>query len=110
MTADADVLGGIHRQLAETYARLVSPRQEIIMVKGEPVLDDEGNPRTHTVYPSAAELAAANAFLKQNNITASPKTDQGLQELEAQLARRARRKVLPDLVADPEADPLGGMH
>jgi hypothetical protein len=102
MTADVKILGDIHTQLAMTYRQLVSPRQEPLFTKdGEPVMV-EGVHATRTVYPTAAELAAANAFLKQNNITAAPEEDSSLDALRDQLAQRRRRAppVMPDLDAD----------
>lgn len=98
MTADVKTLGDIHRQLAETYRQMVSPREEPVFTKdGEPVMV-EGVQMTRTVYPTAAELAAANAFLKQNNITASPEEDEGMAALQEQLKQRRRKRapVLPD--------------
>ena len=69
---------------------------------GEPILDADGNQVMRTVYPTAAELSAANAFLKQNNITAAPQEDDGLAELQKQLAQQRKRRapVMPDFDAD----------
>ena len=99
-TASTDSLGEIHLALAETYKRMIAPREELILVKGEPLLDEDDNPRTHTVYPSAAELAAANAFLKNNNITATPTSNDALDELKALMQKRTQRKPV---LADPHA-------
>lgn len=100
-TASTEDLGDIHASLTATYKRLISPRQEIIMVKGEPLLDDAGNPRTMTVYPTAAELQAANAFLRDNKITAAAPEGSALDELR-QLAEK-RRQGRKAVVADPYA-------
>jgi len=107
MTADNKILGEIHQQLAATYKRLISPREEPVFDKeGQPVLID-GEPVTRVVYPTAAELAAANAFLKQNNITSKPEDSDDLKELRDQLSQRRRRAppVLPDF-----GDGFGGMQ
>jgi hypothetical protein len=104
MTAPVDALGDIHAQLAETYKRMISPREEVIFVKGEPLLDDAGQPVTQTVYPSAAELQAANAFLRDNKITAAPQEGSALDELQQLMQKRhdARAKR-PAVLADPYA-------
>ena len=102
MTADNKILGDIHQQLAATYKQLVSAREEPLFTKdGEPVLVD-GVHVTRTVFPTAAELAAANAFLKQNNITAKPEEGDDMDELRKQLSQRRRRAppVLPDFSDD----------
>ena len=99
-TASTETLGDIHNQLAATYKRMIAPREEVMVVKGEVILDEDGNPRTYTVYPSAAELAAANAFLKNNNITATPAGNNALSEL-AELM--AKRKAVRPVLADPFA-------
>lgn len=89
MTASTDDLGNVHQQLAELYKQILTPREEVIVVGGEVLVDKvTGEPRTRMVYPSAAELAAANTFLKNNNITASPATNNALDEMRALLAKR----------------------
>lgn len=104
MTAPTDALGDIHVQLAETYRRMISPREEIVLVKGEPLLDEAGNPVTQTVYPSAAELQAANSFLRDNKITAAPQEGSALDELQQLMQkRRDARAKRPAVLADPYA-------
>lgn len=104
MTASTDALGKLHQQVADTFLRMIEPRQEVIMSKGEPVLDEEGNPRTYTVYPTAAELQAANAFLKANNITAVVGDSEALTALQEKLqAKRALSRNRP-AVPDPYAE------
>lgn len=100
MTADVTVLNEIHRALAETYRQMVSPREVTRVGK-------DGEEVTETVYPTAAELNAANAFLKQNNITSSPGDDPGIEKLREAIASRRARKapVLPDFEDGP-AGPL----
>jgi hypothetical protein len=101
-TASTDELGDIHASLTATYKRLISPREEVMVVKGEVLLDDLGNPRTITVYPTAAELQAANAFLRDNKITAAAPEGSALDELH-KLAEK-RRSKRRDIVADPYAN------
>lgn len=104
MTAPVDALGDIHAQLAETYKRMVSPREEPLIVKGEAVLDGDGQPMTITVYPSAAELQAANAFLRDNKITAAPAEGSALDDLQKLMQkRREARAKRPAVVDDPYA-------
>lgn len=102
MTAPVEKLGDIHTQLAETYKRMISPREEPLIVRGEPVLDDDGKPVMVTVYPSAAELQAANAFLRDNKITAAPTEGSALDELhKLAQARRDARARRPAVLDDP---------
>lgn len=102
MTASTDDLGAVHQQLATLYKQLLQPREEVILVQGEALLDKEGNPRVRMVYPSAAELAAANAFLKNNNITATPAGNDALKELEELMKKRQAKATRP-VLADPFA-------
>lgn len=102
MTASTDDLGVVHQQLATLYKQLLQPREEVLIVGGEVLLDDDGKPRTRTVYPSAAELAAANAFLKNNNITATPAANDALKELQELMQKRQAKAPKP-VLADPFA-------
>lgn len=102
MTASTDELGVVHQQLAALYKQLLQPREEVIVVGGEVLLDEDGKPRTRTVYPSAAELAAANAFLKNNNITASAQSNDALKELQ-ELMEKRRTKTIRPVLSDPFA-------
>lgn len=104
MTAQVDELGDIHAQLASTYKRMVSPREEPLLIKGEAQLDGNGDPIMVTVYPSAAELQAANAFLRDNKITAAPAEGSALDDLQKLMQkRRDARAKRPAVVADPYA-------
>ena len=102
MTASTDDLGAVHQQLAALYKQLLQPREEVIVVGGEVLLDKDGEPRVRTIYPSAAELAAANSFLKNNNITATPASNDALKELEELMKKRRERAPKPAL-PDPFA-------
>jgi len=104
MTAPIDALGDIHAQLAETYKRMISPREEPLIIKGGPALDADGQPIMKTVYPSAAELQAANGFLRDNKITAAPTEGSALDELQQLMQkRRDARAKRPAVIADPYA-------
>jgi len=103
MTASTDDLGAVHQQLAALYKQLLQPREEVIVVGGEVLLDSKtGEPRVRMVYPSAAELAAANSFLKNNNITATPAGNDALKELE-ELMKKRREKAPKPVLPDPFA-------
>ena len=72
------------------------------MVKnGVPVFDKEGN-EAGTRKPTAAELAVAVTFLKNNDITADLNDSDATRELrEALEARRKKAKpVMPDFLSD----------
>jgi len=102
MAADSKELGDLHKQLAGVYLNLIKPRMQPVIVKGEAVLDAEGNVLMVEVMPTAAELAAAGAFLKQNNVTAVAHESDDLKQLQKQLAERRRNRapVLPDFDAE----------
>lgn len=95
MAASDTVLQELHELVARAFVQKVKTR--VVEVLGK-----DGEVHEQTVEPTAAELAAAITFLKNNNITAAPAEDGALSEL-AQLveARRARRSrpVLPDFDA-----------
>jgi len=96
MTADIKVLKETHSELADTYRQVVRVRQEPVLNRdNEPVIVN-GEVLMRTVYPTAAELSAANAFLKQNNITAEPEKGDDLDELRKQVARSRRRRPVMD--------------
>lgn len=56
------------------------------------IVNKEGEEVTVQLKPTAAELAAAVTFLKNNNITALPSDDNKLGELEAMVKERAERR------------------
>lgn len=106
MTASADELGRVHAQLTQVYLALVTPREEPLFSKdGAPLLGADGEQLTRTVYPTAAELAAANTFLKNNNITAVVGDTGALDDLAARLqAKRQQARANRPALADPYAE------
>lgn len=92
MTADLKTLQALHQRLAESFLELTRVRE---VTK----TDKDGNTYEETVYPTAAELSAAATFLKNNNITAAPETDPGLDALRQQLAERRRKRPAVDFEA-----------
>lgn len=97
--ADAGALGGLHELVTRAFIRKV---QERVVVR----VDKEGEQVEEVVEPTAAELAAAVSFLKNNNITCAPSEDNAVGELKKLMdARRLRsRPVLPDTLADIPGD------
>lgn len=94
MAASDTLLRELHAELA---------RELLDMVKnGVPVFDKEGN-EYGTRRATAAELAVAVTFLKNNEITANLDDSDATKALrEALEARRKRAKpVMPDFLADP---------
>lgn len=71
MAATESALGELHDALAKTLTDLVGVET-----------------------PSAAVLAVAAKFLKDNNITCAPSTDNALGELEAAIAKRKGKSKL----------------
>ena len=98
MSASDTLLKELHAELA---------RQLLDVVKnGVPVFDKEGD-EVGTRKATAAELAVAVTFLKNNDITADLNDSDATRELrEALEARRKKAKpVMPDFLSDS-----GGMH
>ena len=98
MAASDTLLKELHAELA---------RQLLDVVKnGVPVFDKEGE-EVGTRKATAAELAVAVTFLKNNDITADLNDSDATKELRDALeARRKKAKpVMPDFLAD-----TGGMH
>lgn len=108
MTASVDDLGGLHQSLAVVFQQLLAVREEPIISQGEALLNKDGEPIMRKVYPSAAELAAVNTFLKNNNITAVQGNEGKLADLRKQLEERRASKAVPRVMptwspADPHA-------
>ena len=98
MSASDTLLKELHAELA---------RQLLDVVKnGVPVFDKEGD-EVGTRKATAAELAVAVTFLKNNDITADLNDSDATRELrEALEARRKKAKpVMPDFLSD-----TGGVH
>ena len=97
MAASDATLKALHAVLAEQLLDMIQ--------NGVPVFDKEGN-ESGTRKATAAELAVAVTFLKNNEITANLDDSDATKALrEALEARRKKAKpVMPDFLAD------GGMH
>lgn len=106
MTATVDALGALHAMLAEVYTQVLAGREEPVIANGEIVRDAEGNPVMKKVPPSAAELAAINAFLKNNNITAVQGNEGALDALRKQLEERRKGKLPLTAAAFTPPDPF----
>ena len=98
MAASDATLKALHAVLAEQLLDMIQ--------NGVPVFDKEGN-ESGTRKATAAELAVAVTFLKNNEITANLDDSDATKALrEALEARRKKAKpVMPDFLADS-----GGMH
>lgn len=98
MAASDATLKALHAVLAEQLLDMIQ--------NGVPVFDKEGN-ESGTRKATAAELAVAVTFLKNNEITANlDDTDATKALREALEARRKKAKpVMPDFLSD-----TGGMH
>jgi ABC-type uncharacterized transport system substrate-binding protein len=99
--ANEELLGKLHSLVTNTFIHKVQVRAVTRM-------DKDGNAVEETIEPSSSDLAAAVAFLKNNNITCAPNDDNALGELQKLMdARNARRRpVLPDA----HASVPDGMH
>ncbi len=98
MAASDATLKALHAVLAEQLLDMIQ--------NGVPVFDKEGN-ESGTRKATAAELAVAVTFLKNNEITANLDDSDATKALrEALEARRKKAKpVMPDFLSD-----TGGMH
>lgn len=87
--ASEEQLGNLHAVVAQALTTVIA--------EGQPIVDKEGN--VIKVPASAAHIGAAIAFLKNNNITASPTKNKDLAALRQTLnKKRARRELSkPDL-------------
>ena len=86
MAATDNALQELHAQVARSLTSAVTPQE----VEGV------------VIPPSAAHLAAAIAFLKANNITASPTGNKALSDLSDALAARRRKKIAPAALQEAE--------
>ena len=98
MAASDATLKALHAVIAEQLLDMIQ--------NGVPVFDKEGN-ESGTRKATAAELAVAVTFLKNNAITANLDDSDATKALrEALEARRKKAKpVMPDFLSDS-----GGMH
>lgn len=98
MAASDATLKALHAVLAEQLLDMIQ--------NGVPVFDKEGN-ESGTRKATAAELAVAVTFLKNNEITANLDDSDATKALrEALEARRKKAKpVMPDFLSD-----TGGVH
>lgn len=98
MAASDAILESLHEALAVELLDLIK--------NGVPVFDKEGN-ESGTRKATAAEMAVAVTFLKNNDITANFDDSDATKALrEALEARRKKAKpVMPDFLSDS-----GGMH
>lgn len=95
MAASDKQLGGLHSQVAALMAEMLQPRKvEDLDSEGEVI-------RVRVVYPSAAEIAVAVKFLKDNSISADIEESDDLKEMRENLAktRRPSKKDLDDAMS-----------
>ncbi len=86
MAATDNELQELHAQVARSLTAAITP-QEIDGV---------------SLPPSAAHIAAAITFLKNNSITASPTGNKALTDLADQLAARRKKKITPMALQEAE--------
>jgi hypothetical protein len=91
--ASEDALGELHAAVANVLTDTLE--------NGAVVMDNEGEARRIT--PPAAYIGAAIAFLKNNNITADPSSNEGLKNLEERLKAR-RSRLTPEALKQAAAD------
>jgi hypothetical protein len=91
MAATDNALQELHAQIARSLTDAVKPVE---------VVDEDGTVKV--LPPSAAHLAAAITFLKNNNITASPTGNKALSDLSDALAARRKKKIAPAALQEAE--------
>jgi hypothetical protein len=92
MAATDNALQELHAQIARSLTEAVKPIDVV----------DEETGTVKTLPPSAAHLAAAITFLKNNNITASPTSNKALSDLSDALAARRKKKIAPAALQEAE--------
>ena len=80
--ASEDALGALHAAVADQLSTIIKDGVKAVDKEGEVV----------TLAAGPAYFGAAIAFLKNNNITADPSVDEGLQDLQRTLAARRRSR------------------
>lgn len=80
--ASEDTLGALHSAVATALSTIIADGVKVVDKEGEVV----------TLAAGPAYFGAAIAFLKNNNITADPSVDAGLQDLQRTLAARRRSR------------------
>lgn len=84
--ATEEALGELHKAVAVTLTDVIA--------NGIPVHNKDGE-EVDRAPASAAHIGAAIAFLKNNNITASPTRNKDLAALKQTLANQRKKKALP---------------
>lgn len=91
-TAPQDAMEILHAMLAATLAETLRGRTKTIPAKydGEGhVLEEE---REEVIAPTAAEMAVAAKFLKDNSIFSTPEQDNKMKEMREALAQRQQSR------------------
>lgn len=86
MAATDNELQELHAQVARSLTAAITPQE----VEGV------------VIPPSAAHIAAAITFLKNNSITASPQGNKALTDLADQLAARRKKRIAPSALQEAE--------
>lgn len=91
--ASEQIVGELHALLAEELAARIRGVEQV-----EDQLNEEGEvigQKRTMLKASAAELAVARGFLKDNNITADASQSSAVAELEQALAQRKANRLKP---------------
>ena len=104
MAASKSELLDLHSVVASTLKRKMTIREvkRVVSVKGEEQVVEE------TLEPTAAEIAVAVTFLKNNDIVTPPDEDSALGDLKKIM--ESRRKKRGDILPDVHSDLPEGMH
>lgn len=99
MAADSKALGGLHTKVAQVLTSLLEDQKR-------DVFDKEGKcVGTEVITPSPALIAVAVTFLKNNNITADPDTNDELKATTEALRQRREARQKRQMALDPDAAP-----
>ena len=99
--ATEEDLGGLHAGVCRALTEVVT--------EGVPIVDKDGEVVGKAPAP-AAYLGAAIAFLKNNNITASPSKNKDLAALKEALGKKRQRKELKPRDLQAAADEFERMQ
>jgi hypothetical protein len=89
MAADETALGALHTQVAKVLTVALAGQELPGYFDEDLQKEVEGG----FIPPSAAIIAAATKFLKDNNITCTPSKDNALGELEDAMKRRKEKRA-----------------
>jgi hypothetical protein len=104
MAATETKLGLLHEKVTEVLVEALEGDVIPAYTEVNPLTDEVTEVPERRLPPSAAIIAAATKFLKDNNITCAPSEDNAMGELMDQLKAKQRKKASRFDMLDAAAD------